>query len=114
MNCKPGDLAMVVNSTCGNEGVIVTCLEYIGLMNWHGRDYRPKARPTWRIDRELPAFDGCHVGPFCKDEILRPIRDPGDDAVDESLAWTKTPTQKRQESQEAYDAAVRRRRQAEA
>jgi len=93
MNCKPGDLAVIVFSPAGNEGKIVTCLEYVGLFPW-----RQGAKPTWRVDRHLPRDTFPELGNLLADMQLRPIRDPGDDAQDESLSWKKVPsTDKREE-----------------
>ena len=81
MNCKKGDLAIVVSSLAGNEGRIVRCLEFIGMMFWlHGEELRRNA--TWRIDVELPPFDGKH-NDMIEDYKLRPLRD--NDGEDEML-----------------------------
>lgn len=84
MRCKPGDLAVVVRSYAGNEGKIVRCVRYAGLVNW-----RHSGRlPTWEIDQDLPGFGG-HMSPFIADSQLRPIRD--NDGEDETLAWAGKP-----------------------
>lgn len=87
MNCKPGDLAIVVKSTCGNEGKIVRCIrlatpvEADRLGYWSG--------PLWYTDVELMSqrYNGMErrMVRSCPDKYLRPIRDPGDDAVDEMV-----------------------------
>lgn len=33
MNCKEGDLAMIVKSKAGNEGKIVRCIQYVGAVD---------------------------------------------------------------------------------
>jgi hypothetical protein len=83
MNCKPGDLAVFVRSYIGNEGKIVRILR---LADVHERrDYDP-SEIIWATDRPvLDTFGGW--GCTAIDSYLRPIRDPGDDAVDESKAW---------------------------
>ena len=50
MNCKKGDLALVVRSSAANNGKLVTCLELLppGSCNTSAED-----GPLWRIDREL-------------------------------------------------------------
>lgn len=68
MNCKQGDLAVVVGSEY--DGMIVTCVKFIGAID-HGdcKDY-------WQIDRQLSAY---HTGQM-SDSVLRPIRDqPGNE-----------------------------------
>ena len=87
MNCKQGDLAIIVRSTCGNEGKIVHCLELFpaGFALIH-----PDLGPVWRVDRRISsiwsngsvAFDDCHV----PDSALRPIRG---DLLDDSETSTQ-------------------------
>ena len=84
MNCKPGDLAVIVKSLAGNDGKVVKCIKYIGIKKWsiNGPDH------TWVIDRELPDIGGS-CSKFIEDRILRPIRDqPG---TDETLLWAPVP-----------------------
>ena len=81
MNCKPGDLAIIVSSKAGNEGRIVRCLEFIGeVRGLEGRD-------RWRIDQAIKSE---YTATFtANDSQLRPIRDqPGDD---ETLSWASKP-----------------------
>lgn len=88
MNCKKGDLAIVVKSVCGNEGKIVTCLELIDDLQWMKGDLPDGVEPGWIIDTELIAFDGSKSN-LAKDSALRPIRDqPGED---ETLTWAPVP-----------------------
>lgn len=84
MSCKPGDLAVVVRpSKTGNPpslGVLVL------------------------VDRRCDVFLDCwRLSPPCidprdgrevsvPDDVLRPIRDPGDDARDETLEWLPAPS----------------------
>lgn len=89
MNCREGDLAVIVKSWRGHEGKIVRCVKFLGM--------RPflycGVQPTWLIEPSL----GMEHGMFF-DGQLRPIRDPGDEAQDESLSWKKVPsTDKREE-----------------
>lgn len=71
MNCKPGDLAIIVRSEFGNSGKIVTCLRLASYaevpadMQW--RDF-----PVWIVDRNIPGT--CSSGPHIWDDYLRPIR----------------------------------------
>ncbi|MDE1866978.1 MAG: hypothetical protein KGI08_04615 [Thaumarchaeota archaeon] len=75
MNCKQGDLAIVVKSTAGNEGKIVTCLKLFnkvpGRTDSHG--------PLWETDTALNNFNGLTgkiVGTtrYIPDSFLRPIK----------------------------------------
>jgi len=86
MNCKQGDLAIVVRSVCGNEGKIVRCVSYLGRLDWHLSDGSVIWSETWMVDRALPNEWGV-LGFQMEDAQLRPIRDPGEDAQDESKAW---------------------------
>lgn len=77
MNCKPGDLAVVVRLT--NEdlrpylGRIVTCVRLGDMDCW---ETAPMLEPYRCV------YDGA----------LIPIRDPGDDAKDETLSWLPVPS----------------------
>ena len=89
MNCKPGELAVIVKSMAGNEGKIVRCLRLAT------KDEVLQTRFTiypvvWLIDKALPTRLG-HLAPLAYDVGLRPIRDPGPDAVDETLTWKPVP-----------------------
>lgn len=91
MNCKPGDLAVIVRSFAGNEGRIVRCVrliskECICVLP----DGSQSLQAIWEIDTDLTGCNG-GTGPYCQDSLLRPIRDPGDDAVDETLLWNRIP-----------------------
>ena len=84
MNCKQGDLAVIVKSAAGNEGVILTCIRpYNG--PWKQYEYLP----GWEVDRKIRAASG-EVSEFVPDRLLRPLRDnPG---TDESLLWAPVPS----------------------
>jgi len=90
MNCKQGDLAILIRSTAGNEGKIVRCVRFIG----HGRRRRPgnvmrDVPDLWEIDPPVRTWNG---GPsvHVQDAWLRPIRpEPG---TDETLLWAPVPT----------------------
>ena len=74
LNCRPGDIARVVTRGPFQDKLIrVTCI-----IDFH------RGRVIW--DYEPPHFEcrgGRQDGFF--DDVLRPIRDPGDDAVDGTL-----------------------------
>ncbi len=92
MNCKPGDLAIIIASSAGNEGKIVRCVRLIKAKDYW---YKPSGQryedATWEIDRLLPDYAG-QLGRTIGDSQLRPIRDPGDDATDETLLWLPVPS----------------------
>lgn len=67
MNCKPGDLAIIVKSLAGNEGKIVRCVRFIG------DDENFLHGDRWEVDVYLPNS----VGGFSNtspDAFLRPLR----------------------------------------
>lgn len=84
MNCRPGDLAYIVSPDfLPYDRKFVTCIEVFGAHPAH-----PELGPCWTVKPEgwTPPFwsvrlvDGLFGYP---DSMLRPIRDSGDDAVDE-------------------------------
>ncbi len=75
MNCKPGDLALVVRSSAGNEGKVVTCIRFLGHMpGWKGDD-------RWELDLALRVNAGGSSN-TARDADLRPIR-PGSISYEE-------------------------------
>ncbi len=84
MNCKKGDIAIIVRSSSNHEGKIVTCEEFLGQKIVIMPGQKTQTLNIWRIDRTLPAWNGVEVDQF-PDEFLRPIRDHDDDQVDEML-----------------------------
>ena len=91
MNCKPGDLAVIVKSSYGNAGKVVRCIR---LHDSKERDLdgarfvQPCEWPRWVIDRPVTAADGSPLFTVA-DFRLRPIRD--NDGEDETLAWAGKP-----------------------
>jgi len=95
-NCKPGDLAVIIKSTTDigrvdvgkvvevryqatgypDEILVWSCLPTTTLQVWEGASYRTS------LPGEAVAVT---------DRILRPIRDPGPEAVDETLLNLKAP-----------------------
>jgi hypothetical protein len=47
MNCKPGDLAIIVKSVAGNEGKIVHCIKLIDVFDIVNEG------PVWEVDQQL-------------------------------------------------------------
>lgn len=88
MNCKPGDLAVFVHSTCGNEGKIVTCVEFVGEMEFLAPWGRATFSDCWQI---YPSVNGCRGAKteYIPDEYLRPLRDNGGE--DQTLTWAGKP-----------------------
>lgn len=83
MNCKQGDLAVVIEGAA--VGYIVTCVaRYDG--PWFDMDYEP----GWKVDRPIPKMGG-RPEAFIYDKGLRPIRPQPDDAVDEVIQRVGTP-----------------------
>ena len=78
MNCKQGDMAFFLPTVSYPEhtGKIVRCVQYKPYL---GMD-------AWFIDPPL-AVQFPDVPDWVADAALRPIRDAGDDAADESHAW---------------------------
>ncbi len=73
LNCKLGDLAIVVNSVAGNEGKIVRCVKFIGRVDFLDIGDSIKNGAAWEVDPPLPGWNGI-LGSDCLDEDLRPIK----------------------------------------
>lgn len=84
MNCKEGDLAVVVRDNCGSLGKIVRCIRLFESARWLNFDDTQYSSPTWLVDTVAPDGDGALI-PYFEDRNLRPLRDnPGED---ETLTW---------------------------
>lgn len=90
MNCRPGDLAVVVRSRAGNDGRIVTCVRLATESELELVLFRPGLGPVWVIEERLRYSIGGYVN-LAPDAWLKPLRDPGPDAVDETLEWREVP-----------------------
>ena len=87
MNCKPGDLAIIVRSRYGNAGKVVKVVSLLhgrGLRNHDG--FEPGY--AWHIEPKLPTWGGDWTDQAL-DHNLRPIRD--NDKEDETLTWAGKP-----------------------
>jgi hypothetical protein len=76
LNCKQGDLAVIVRSEAGNEGAIVQCMRLLppGTEGWE------TLGPRWMVDRVLNG--NCGPVRSVPDARLRPLRDSdGEDEV---------------------------------
>ena len=72
MNCKPGDLAVVVRSCLGNEGRILTCKRLVPPGEAKRLGFGV-GRSVWETDTPLKdTWGGFEC--FTPDDILRPIR----------------------------------------
>lgn len=85
MNCKQFDMARIVPNTPCDEWARGRIVQVRVPGTWLGL-------PAWTTDPLLVTPDGAVCEMVC-DEILRPIRDPGDDAVDETLQRIGAPQQ---------------------
>ncbi len=86
LNCRPGDLAVIVKSRAGNEGKVVTCLRLIpGGPEWI------EPGPRWEIDRDVDSVMGYLVRSIA-DVCLRPLRD--DEGEDEMLRIAGRPQER--------------------
>jgi hypothetical protein len=84
LNCKTGDLAIIIQGVTSNRNVgkLVTVL---GPAQQHGYWIVHCDHPMKTILGGLFSSEST-VGPI-EDYRLRPIRHPGDGAIDESAAW---------------------------
>ena len=81
-NCKPGDLAVVVKAKHSRHiGSLVRVI---------GKSEFPHSSGlfSWLA---VGKIDGVEKAGAAPDAWLRPIRDPGDDAKDETLNWLPVP-----------------------
>lgn len=88
MNCKQGDLAIVVKSYGGHEGAIVRCVRISEYKSFYRPDGKIVNFDAWELDRKFMGWDGGMTN-ICPDEYLRPIR-PSEGA-DETLTWKAVP-----------------------
>lgn len=105
LRCKPGDIAFIIGyhpSFPHLAGRLVDVIELapvgVDFRLPDGKFHLPCPASTWVIRFHSPvnlnalrgrsnAFYAC-----CPDRALHPIRDPGEDAQDETLAWKPVPT----------------------
>ena len=79
LNCKVGDLAIVVRSKAGNKGKVVRCIELVtGFGYVLGRPIDSRLGALWKVDSPMRFTDGYgnFVGEerIAADSNLRPIR----------------------------------------
>lgn len=81
MNCKPGDLAVIVSAPKEIQNQIGKIVETVKLLpNWEGI-------PCWQIKN--PFRDRFGICEGIADKDLRPIRD--NDGEDQTLTWAGKP-----------------------
>lgn len=74
MNCKKGDLAVVVSDSPAQDMIVLCVAPYNG--GW----LDGSMRPGWILDRPIPKINGTR-DEYIADEFLRPIRDqPGNES----------------------------------
>jgi hypothetical protein len=91
MNCKQGDLAVVVRSGKGlSVGRLVTCIRLSDEPGLLDEDGTAEWGPVWETDDHSPTGYG-QFHNLWLDSDLRPIRPQDDDAQDESFRWAPAP-----------------------
>jgi hypothetical protein len=82
LNCKQGDLAVIVRSSAGNEGKVVRCLRLVRQQRFECRlTGFSEVADSWETDTMMFGSDG-RRDCFVADRNLRPIRDnPGEDEM---------------------------------
>ena len=87
MNCKQGDLAVIVRSRAGNEGRILTCLRLAKACECEAESVAWSG-PVWVTDADIPTSWG-ETTRLYPDERLRPLR--ASDGEDEMLRLVGLP-----------------------
>jgi hypothetical protein len=90
MNCKQGDLAIIVKSTAGNEGKIVRCLKFVPAQKFYTPDKKIVQWDAWEVDSAFISWNGTKTS-IAPDRMLKPIRD--NDGEDEMLRIAGKPKQ---------------------
>jgi hypothetical protein len=105
MNCKPGDLAIVVQDfeNPENVGALVRVVsradpnDYDSDIDWDCDALSVISGPRSFTGEWFTAVPGSSDSEFgYRDCELRPLRDPGDDATDETLLWLPSPTREKE------------------
>jgi hypothetical protein len=92
MNCKPGDLAVIVTADTTDEAALlgkIIRVTKLSLLSDSG------ANPCWEYDGPRLHCYGREIHGVA-DLALRPIRDPGEDAKDETIQWKEVPTKQKE------------------
>ena len=86
LRCKPGDLCVIVSaSNPQKKNRFVTVLP--------GDVHHIEGYDCWLVHSPTPmaVFGGRSHLVFVPDAWMRPIRDPGEDATDQTLTWLPVP-----------------------
>lgn len=95
MNCKQGDLAVIVRSTCGNAGKIVRCISLLPSQPFVQPDGTVQYGPAWVVNPPVIGWKGDRL-PGVRDALMRPLRDS--DGEDELLRLVGRPVGTPQEA----------------
>ena len=88
MNCKQGDIAVIVRSAGSNVGKIVRCVSLIPMHTFYLPDGSLVHGPSWVVEPPVRGWNGDSI-PGVRDALLRPIRDS--DGEDEMLRLAGLP-----------------------
>lgn len=91
MNCKPGDLAIIIKSEAGNCGKAVTCIKTITIVEAFSlyNTIFNMPEPFWVVDSALPTKHG-GFHPVVPDAWLMPINPRNDDILTEKKEYEKS------------------------
>jgi hypothetical protein len=89
LNCKQGDLAVIVRSRYGNEGKVLTCLRLASFAEVNAERLVIWKGSVWVTDATIDCNDGTTTRLY-PDERLRPLRDG--EGEDEMLRLVGLPT----------------------
>lgn len=93
MNCRPGDLAYIVAPFfSGGRGRVVQVVRTATAEDFFARKIN-QMPSVWLCVGDIVTQWGAYRETLIGDECLRPIRDPGDDAIDEILQRFPSPAQ---------------------
>jgi hypothetical protein len=107
MNCKPGDLAVIIKDkySPADIGKIVEVLhegehewEDAEGFHWYVRSVCGPMEVRVYVGEEFSGNLHYDHEAHIPDSCLKPIRDPGEDATDETLEWLPVPTTKKETS----------------
>ncbi len=88
MNCRPGDIAVIVGGIEANVGRMVRVIKPCDALHWamFHADWEVELLQTTRTSSRVGEQDsGPGMVCVCDDRILRPIR--GGEGQDETLTW---------------------------
>lgn len=90
LRCKPGDLAFIVRSYCGNEGKIVRVVKLVGERLLEFQDGRiERFHDCWQVDPPMMSWNG-RTADKIADCCLRPLRgDPSGKEVQDLYSLPK-------------------------